>query len=95
MFTSTLRKSLQASLCCAVLLGSASVQAQTSPINDMVQMVAETLSVEAQALLANTQQDLQLSLKTQLAEAMYDFNTQQSLSAIAPKAANNDEYTAK
>lgn len=95
MFTSSLRKSLQASLCCAVLLGSASAQAQPSPINDMVQMVAETLSVEAQALLASTQQDLQLSLKTQLAEAIYDFNTQQGLSASAPDTASNDEYTAK
>ena len=58
--------------------------------------IEQTLSTQAQELLVSSKRELVLSLQTQLAESIYDFNSQLTLSADNQgESATADEYSAK
>ncbi|MCH1929410.1 hypothetical protein L9G16_04390 [Shewanella sp. A25] len=96
MFTSNLKKSVQMGLVLSAVLVSVSAKAEVAPSADLVGAIEQTLSTQAQELLVTAKRELVLSLQTQLAESIYDFNSQLSLSAdTQDESVNTDEYTAK
>ncbi|PIW58760.1 hypothetical protein [Shewanella sp. CG12_big_fil_rev_8_21_14_0_65_47_15] len=96
MFTLNLKKSVQVSMLIGALAGSVAVHAEAAPVADVMGAIEQTLSTQAQELLVSTKRELVLSLQTQLAESIYDFNSQLSLSADnKDESATSDEYSAK
>lgn len=95
MFTLNLKKSVQVSMLIGALVGSVAVHAEAAPVSDVLGAIEQTLSTQAQELLASTKSELALSLQTQLAESIYDFKSQLSLSANNKDvSATNSEYSA-
>lgn len=96
MFTSNLKKSVQMSVLCVGLISSTIVHAQAAPMSDVAVAIEKTLTTQAQELLVSAKRELVLSLHTQLAESIYDFNNQLSLSADnKTESATAVEYSAK
>lgn len=96
MFTSNLKKSIQVSVLLGALVGSVAVHAQAAPVSDVAVAIEQTLTMQAQELLVSAKRELMLSLQTQLAESIYDFNSQLSLSADnKTESAAAGEYSAK
>ncbi|MGL4711126.1 MAG: hypothetical protein ACRCWP_00780 [Shewanella sp.] len=96
MFTLTIKKSLQMSVLLGALGASVAVHAEAAPITDVIVEVEQTLTTLTQEILVNAKQELVLSLQTQLAESIYDFNRQLSLSAENKiESANVGEYSVK
>ncbi|EGM68930.1 hypothetical protein [Shewanella sp. HN-41] len=96
MFTLNLKKSVQVSMLIGALVGSIAVHAEAAPVSDVIGAIEQTLSSQTQELLASTKRELVLSLQTQLAESIYDFNSQLSLSADnKDESATSNEYSAK
>ena len=81
MFTSNVKKSVQASVLFGALMASVTAHAEAAPVSDVMSAIEQTLTTQAQELLVNTKRELVLSLQTQLAESIYDFNSQLTLSA--------------
>lgn len=81
MFTANAKKSVQVSVLFGALMASVTVHAEAAPVSDVMSAIEQTLSTQAQELLVNTKHELVLSLQTQLAESIYDFNSQLILSA--------------
>ncbi|MDH0447317.1 MULTISPECIES: hypothetical protein [Shewanella] len=95
MFTSNVKKSVQASVLFGALMASVAVHAEAAPVSDVVGAIEQTLSTQAQELLVNTKRELVLSLQTQLAESIYDFNSQITLSADNQgESVTSGEYSA-
>lgn len=95
MFTLNLKKSVQVSMLIGALVGSVAVHAEAAPVSDVLGAIEQTLSTQAQELLASTKSELALSLQTQLAESIYDFKSQLSLSANNKDVSvTNSEYSA-
>lgn len=81
MFTANVKKSVQVSVLFGALMASVTAHAEAAPVLDVMSAIEQTLSTQAQELLVNTKHELVLSLQTQLAESIYDFNSQLILSA--------------
>ncbi|MGL6124359.1 MAG: hypothetical protein ACRC1W_15480 [Shewanella sp.] len=96
MFTLTIKKSLQISVLLGALGASVAVHAEAAPITDVAVEIEQTLTTLTQEILVNAKQELVLSLQTQLAESIYDFNSQLSLSAENKvESASLGEYSVK
>lgn len=80
MFTSNVKKSVQVGVLFAAVMASVTAHADTAQVVD-VSSIKQTLNTQAQELLVNAKRELVLSLQTQVAESIYDFNSQLILSA--------------
>ncbi len=88
IFTLSVKKSVKLAVFSMALIASSALQAEAQtteiPSNltlELVGAIEQTIVVQTQELLANTQQELQLSLQTQLAESAYEINSQSKLTA--------------
>ncbi|MCU8004166.1 MULTISPECIES: hypothetical protein [unclassified Shewanella] len=96
MFMLTIKKSVQMSVLLGALVGSVAAHAEAAPISDVVGTIEQTLTVQTQELFVSVKREFVMSLQTQLAESMYDFNSQLSLNAENKgESAGADEYSAK
>ncbi|MCS6100962.1 hypothetical protein [Shewanella baltica] len=96
MFTLTIKKSVQMSVLLGALVGSVAVHAEAAPISDVVGTIEQTLTTQTQEMLVSAKREFVMSLQTQLAESIYDFNSQLGLSAEnEDESASADEYSAK
>ncbi|MDT3274027.1 hypothetical protein Q4Q54_11085 [Shewanella sp. SP2S2-4] len=96
MFTLTIKKSVQMSVLLGALVGSVAVHAEAAPISDVVGTIEQTLTTQTQEMLVSAKHEFVMSLQTQLAESIYDFNSQLGLSAENEgESASADEYSAK
>lgn len=95
MFTLNVKKSVQASVLVGALMASVTVYAEAAPVSDIAGVIEQTLNTQAQELLVNTKRELVLSLQAQLAESIYDFNSQLTLSADnQAESVTEGEYSA-
>lgn len=96
MFMLTIKKSVQISVLLGALVGSVAVHAEAAPISDVVGTIEQTLTAQTQELFVSVKREFVMSLQTQLAESMYDFNSQLNLNAENKgESAGADEYSAK
>ncbi|MGI2185752.1 hypothetical protein ACROAG_01835 [Shewanella oncorhynchi] len=96
MFMLTIKKSVQISVLLGALVGSVAVHAEAAPISDVVGTIEQTLTAQTQELFVSVKREFVMSLQTQLAESMYDFNSQLNLNAQNKgESAGADEYSAK
>lgn len=78
------------------LVGSVAVHAEAAPISDVVGTIEQTLTTQTQEMLVSAKREFVMSLQTQLAESIYDFNSQLGLSAENEgESSSADEYSAK
>lgn len=99
MFTLNLKKSAAACVLLTTLIGSAA-HADAAPISvpsaEIVSAIEQTLTTQAQELMASTQRELALSLQTQLAEMLYDVDRQLNLSTPSQaESVKPEEYSVK
>lgn len=96
MFMLTIKKSVQMSVLLGALVGSVAAHAETASISDVVGTIEQILTAQTQELFVSVKREFVMSLQTQLAESMYDFNSQLSLNAENKgESAGVDEYSAK
>lgn len=95
MFTLTIKKTVQVSVLLGALFGSVAVQAEATTMSDVAGAIEQTLTKQTQELLVSAKRELVLSLHTQLAETIYDFNSQLGLNAEhTSESVSADEYSA-
>ena len=96
MFTLTIKKTAQVSVLFGALFASVAAQAEAIQISDVVGTIEQTLTTQTQEMLVSAKREFVMSLQTQLAESIYDFNSQLGLSAENEgESASTDEYSAK